>query len=182
MSGGTSCRRAARLLASCTAFLAAAVLWPVAATQVRSLDLEQMTARADRVVSGTVLSVDDVVHPGVDLPVALVRIAVERAAKGSVGPVLEFRTLAFDDDNGADVPDLPRFEPGERVVLFLYPDGPSGLTSPVGFGQGKFRVVETKTGPVAVNAFRNRNLTGIDGARTLTPNRLLDLARARRAP
>jgi hypothetical protein len=48
---------------------------------------------------------------------------------------------------------------GEDVVLFLYGDSGSGLTSPVGFGQGKFRIVKDKSGrEIALNATGNRTL------------------------
>jgi hypothetical protein len=55
--------------------------------------------------------------------------------------------------------DVPRFAPGERVVLFLYPDSSLGLTSPVALGQGKFSVLRDKEGDeLAVNALGNRDL------------------------
>jgi hypothetical protein len=41
---------------------------------------------------------------------------------------------------------LPRFEVGEELILFLYGDSSRGLTSPVGFGQGKFKVIRDKGG------------------------------------
>ncbi|HEU5182228.1 MAG TPA: hypothetical protein VFW45_15695, partial [Candidatus Polarisedimenticolia bacterium] len=53
----------------------------------------------------------------------------------------------------------PGFHEGEKVVLFLYPESRSGLTSPVGLGQGKFLRVSGKDGKeIAVNGFGNRGL------------------------
>jgi hypothetical protein len=41
---------------------------------------------------------------------------------------------------------MPRFEPGEEVLLFLHAPSALGLTSPVGLGQGKIDLVRDKSG------------------------------------
>ncbi len=69
-------------------------------------------------------------------------------------------------EQGRRIEGLPVFRKGEEVVLFLYGESRSGLTSPVGFGQGKFVVGRDKEGrSMAVNAFGNRSLL-----RRLTPH------------
>jgi hypothetical protein len=55
--------------------------------------------------------------------------------------------------------DVPRFTPGERVVLFLYPESRLGLTSPVGLGQGRLSILRDKQGQdVAASPLGNREL------------------------
>ena len=87
---------------------------------------------------------------------------------------------------------VPTFHVGEEVVLFLYGESELGLSSPVGLGQGKFEVVETKEGgKLALNSSNNRTLfRGMDTAkrtrlvaasghtpeRGIEPGALLDLA------
>ena len=84
-------------------------------------------------------------------------------------------------------PSVPVVREGEEVVLFLYGASDLGLTSPVGLGSGRFRVVRDKQGKrLAINDFGNATLMeGLSpGARLrvggitreLTPNALLDLA------
>lgn len=129
------------------------------ATTLRALNIEELTSRADRIVAGRVLGVDLEEGPHRAGAVARVTLEVERALKGPAGRRLVFRTLAPSGGGDRIVSGLPGFVPGEEIVLFLYPDSRSGLTSPVGFGQGKFRILQGKGGTrAALNAFGNRGL------------------------
>ena len=112
----------------------------------------------------------------------LATFEVERAVKGQVGESVTGRTLAAEAIAG-----VPRFRPGDEVVLFLYGESALGLTSPVALGYGRFRIFEDKAGRrLAINDFGNASLLqGLsDGARLrvgagpreLTPHGLLDLA------
>ncbi len=119
--------------------LASSALADAAASRVRPMNLEEMTARAGRIFRGTCTAVETARDPGSALDVARVTFRVERRVKGSAPESLTVRMLA--DSGGAAL-----FRPGERVVLFLYDESRSGLTSPVGLGQGKFAIVEDKHG------------------------------------
>ena len=132
------------------------------ASQVRPLNLEQMTQRADRIFHGRCVNLRTVRDPDLGQWVTYVTFAPQRGAKGGVRGGVTIKLLG-DQEMGARleraVEGLPRFRRGEEVVLFLYGDSHSGLTSPVGFGQGKFTVFQDKQGqPLAINGFSNENL------------------------
>ena len=162
---------------------------PTHATRVRPLNLDQMTERASRVFSGRCVEVTYTLDPELGREVVLVTFEVERAVKGEMGATVQIRVLPADEGRGQGVDGVPGFEPGEEVVLFLYGESAVGLTSPVGFGQGKFTVQEDKSGNrVAINAYGNRNLfKGLSsaasehlgdvvprGRETISPTDLLD--------
>jgi hypothetical protein len=51
------------------------------------------------------------------------------------------------------------YQVGQELVLFLYPESQYGLTSPVGAGQGRFRVLrDASGGALIVNEAGNRGL------------------------
>ena len=132
---------------------------PAAASQVRPVNLEQLTARAGLIFAGRCIASSAVQDPALEREITVATFEVERAVKGEAGAAVTIRML------GGDEPGLPRFAVGEEVVLFLYGESVLGLTSPVGLGQGRFTVVRDKTGRrLAVNGLANRNLL-----RDLTP-------------
>ena len=134
---------------------------PLEAGQIRSLNLEELTGRADRIFAGRCLETEVVSHPQLGA-VTRVTFEVERAIKGDLGSTLTVEVVgasARPNVSTFTALDVPRFAPGERVVLFLYPDSSLGLTSPVALGQGKFSVLHDKEGQeLAVNALGNRDL------------------------
>lgn len=187
---GSSFRSLAWCLASLLAFATAA-----RATQVRPVNLEEMTDRAATVFSGRCIDVHSVIDPRLGKPVTLMTFEVSRAVKGDLGDTVTIKLLgAVDSSSGkGGVAGLPTFQRDEEVVLFLYGESSMGLTSPVGFGQGKFTIVKTKRGErFALNAFGNKNLLrdlsetaetrlaslrGADGSPgELRPDKLLDMA------
>jgi len=132
------------------------------ASRVRTLNIEQLAQRAARIFSGRCVDVQ--VHEDANLgqTVTDVTVAVTRAVKGDVHGRIVFRLLgdqAASAEKGRGVDGVPAFRRGEEIVLFLHGDSASGLTSPVGFGQGKFGVIRDKAGrELAVNGFGNQNL------------------------
>src|SRR5262245_53038802 len=135
---------------------------PADASQMRPLNLQQMSLRADRIFTGRCLDVRVDEDTQLGQPVTTVTMVVTRSAKGSIHGKVTFRLLGRQDARESDtgeVDGLPRFKPGEEVVLFLYGDSTRGLTSPVGFGQGKFTIKTDKQGRrLATNAFGNQRL------------------------
>ena len=128
---------------------------PCLATQVRQVNVEQLTSKAGRIVAGRCLRVDVSQDAALGRPVTNVTILVDRTLKGPSDHHLTFRMLGAGPI-GAGV---PSFAPGEEVILFLYPESAAGLTSPVGLGQGKFKVEHDKQGhSIAINGFGNRGL------------------------
>jgi len=127
------------------------------ATTVLPLDLGALTAAADRIVLARVERTDD----GRDangLPAVWTTFAVDEALKGPVGARLMLKQLGAALGAGHVLAGLPVYVPGERVVLFLHPDSRLGFSSPVGLGQGCFRIRNQDGRAVVENAVANRNL------------------------
>jgi hypothetical protein len=160
-------RRAILLL---TALVAAFAARPAVAMTVLPLDLAALTAGAGTIFVGRVTRVD----PGVDergIAAVWTTFAVEQTLKGAAGPTLTLKQLgasfgASGTPNGARVfPNVPRFAPGESVMLFVHPPSALGFASPVGLGQGAFRIREHDGRRVVTNDVANRNLdAGASGA------------------
>lgn len=148
-----------------TASIAVLTALPARGSQVRLVNLEQMTERAERIFAGRCIESAVVLDPAVGREITVSRFAVERAAKGDLGDTVSVRMIGGDDAAGGTA-GLPRFRVGDEVVLFLYGESALGLSSPVGLGQGRFKVVNDKLGrPVAVNDFANENvLRGVSAA------------------
>lgn len=159
-------QRSHRPLPIARTFLLMVVLWifvpSLWASQVRLLNLEEMTQRAARIFSGRCTDVRSELDPVAGREVTLATFKVDQAVKGSVGKTLSIKLLPTDTPGtggGRGVPGLPGFRKGEEVILFLYGESALGLTSPVGFGQGKFSVVKDKHGKrVAVSGLGDHNL------------------------
>ncbi len=137
------------------------VVTRAAATTVLPLDLEALTNAADRVFMGRVVAV----HSGRDghgLPVTWTTFTVEETLKGALPKTLEIKQIGAETPlaDGAiyRVPALPHYQVGDEVVLFLQPDSREGFTSPVGLGQGRFRIRHEPGGATAENDVGNVNL------------------------
>jgi hypothetical protein len=142
-------RRAAAALV-----VALCCLSPLLASRVRTVNLEEMTGRAERILAGRCVEVAIVHEPELGLDVAHVTLEVDRSLKGDATGSLTLRMLAGDSEprQHPGVGEVPGFVPGEEVILFLYGESRLGLTSPVGLGQGKFTVLTNKEGrEIAVN-------------------------------
>jgi hypothetical protein len=141
-------------------FLAATVA--VQASQVRPINLEEMTQRADRIFSGRCVNVRVAHDPVLDQVVTYVTFAPHRVEKGEIRGSVTIKLLGDQDMDappGSATEGVPTFSKGEEVILFLHGDSPHGLTSPVGFGQGKFTVVQDKEGrALALNQLGNESL------------------------
>jgi hypothetical protein len=162
------------------------------AMTVLPLDLPQLTGQAERIFVGRVESVASG-RDGRGLPAVWTTFAVEQPLKGWTGPAPAHLTLKQlgTSFGGSDAPvvahgALPRYREGESVVLFVHPDSALGFTSPVGLGQGCFRIVEHDGVRMVENDVANANLasaaaaapargatppaaTGRSGARTPLP-------------
>jgi hypothetical protein len=128
------------------------------------LDLPALTGQAERIFVGRV----ETVASGRDangLPAVWTTFAVEQPLKGwheAVPAHLTLKQLGASF-GGADAPvvphaAVPRYRAGESVVLFVHPDSALGFTSPVGLGQGCFRITEHGGVRTVENDVGNRNL------------------------
>jgi hypothetical protein len=184
------------------AFLILLLAAPVAiqASQVRPINLEEMTQRADRIFAGRCVNVRVAYDHELDQVVTYVTFAPHRVEKGEIHGSVTIKLLgdqAMDSPPGRRTEGVPAFGKDEEVILFLHGDSPRGLTSPVGFGQGKFTVVQGKEGrPLALNELGNetlfRNLSQaalrrlghgaekLKGRKAIPPDALLDLVHSLR--
>jgi hypothetical protein len=112
---------------------------PAAASQVLAMDLPELTARAERIVVAEVMSVQSRWDSSHKRILSTVELHVSEVWKGQVAG--DGRITVVQPGGAADgiemiVHGLPRFQSGERAVLFLRgADGkPASL---VGMGQGK---------------------------------------------
>jgi hypothetical protein len=140
----------------------------VRATTVLPLELDALTAAADRVFMGRVVAV----RSGRDdrgLPVTWTTFTVDEALKGTPARALEIKQLGVDrplaDGGVFRIPALPSYRVGDEVILFLHPDSREGFTSPVGLGQGRFRIRRDGGAAVAENDVGNSNLAATGGTR-----------------
>jgi hypothetical protein len=156
------------------ALIAAAALLPggVHATTVLRVDLPTLTADADRIFVGRVVTV----RSGRDhrrLPVTWITFAVDEALKGAPEARLTIKQIGvaapLADGTLYRIPALPTYREGDEVLLFLHPDSAAGFTSPVGFGQGRFRIRRDGEHPTAENDTGNRDVKTPAGPAGATP-------------
>jgi hypothetical protein len=103
------------------------------ATSPAPLSLTQLTKKAGFIFAGRVLRVEFPTPKPDRVPVVQVTLQVERALRGTQrGQTFTLTQWAGVWDSG------PQFRPGQRLLLFLYPRSPTGLTSVVGGRLGQF--------------------------------------------
>ncbi|MFB3903339.1 MAG: hypothetical protein ACE15E_07795 [Acidobacteriota bacterium] len=154
------------------------------AVSVKTLNLVQMTERADRVFHGKCLS-RQTVDENASIPIVEYRFLVKKAIKGVAdGETVVFRQVGGSETGRPGIPGVPQYRVGEELVLFLRKESRRGLTSPVGLGQGAFLVKKNGTGRAEVmNFVGNRNLAvGLSaGEQTGLSSEQLDTLRGGRA-
>ena len=122
---------------------------PAWALDVLPLQFDDVVARAAQVVHGTVREV----VPGRDadgIPSTWITVDVVECLKGHAGASLTIKQLGVDEPLGDGtllrVPGIPRYRPGEEIVVFLHAPSRRGFTSPVGLGQGLYRAESASSG------------------------------------
>lgn len=119
-------------------------------------DLAQMTQQASAIVRGRVTSA--MVEPDpqfTHLQTVVVRLSVQQVLKGAPVKTYTFRQFIWD---ARDERDAAGYHPGEEMLLFMNAPNENGLSSPVGLDQGRFRIVRTAKGNLAVNGQNNAGL------------------------
>jgi len=99
-------------------------------------NLRALTRNSGYIFDGTVLAVERVAPNDESMvPAVQITFRVEQAMRGTRnGQILTIREWAGLWNSG------DRYQPGERLLLFLYSPGKLGLTSPVGGPWGRFAV------------------------------------------
>jgi hypothetical protein len=130
--------------------LTLALTAPARATMVVPVSLARVTDLAARIVQATVLEV----RSGRDdagLPATWITLAVTRTLKGPHSDRITIKQIGvaapLPDGTITRIAGMPQYRAGEEVVLFLHGDSRRGFTSPVGLGQGTYRVSRGAAGP-----------------------------------
>jgi hypothetical protein len=120
------------------------------ATSVQHLTLDQTVQRAERIVHATVTEM----HSGRDdagLPATWITLHVAQTLKGAQRKQFTIKQYGvaepLPDGSVTRIAGLPRYAVGEEVVLFLHAESRRGFTSPVGLGQGCYRINRTALRP-----------------------------------
>lgn len=118
-------------------------VYQVADGMVLQLNLEKMIRITGTIVAGRCVELKKGKHPQYpNINVTYVKLECHDVLKGTTGPELTFMQFG----HGYETPDLPGYNDGEDMLLFLYPKSEYGFTSPVGGHQGKLLL---KTDPVS---------------------------------
>jgi hypothetical protein len=119
------------------------------------------------IFAGTVQSVQRVAPNEDSVATVIVSFHVDQGIRGvHTGQTLSVREWAGLWQSG------PRYRPGERVLLFLYPVSKLGLTSPVGGELGRFAIGTDGRIPIdprRVNLRRHASVVHGQGNTRLTP-------------
>jgi hypothetical protein len=146
-----------RALSWMAAAMLAAVTVPAGAAMILKMNLSQLTDRADTIFRGHVLSAEPgkISIGGGTLPTVTYRLRVDEAFKGKFdakeesAPEVEITMLGTHKATvrsgnkarlSSPLPEVPELRVGESYVLFTTAPSKRGLRSPVGLGQGSFRI------------------------------------------
>jgi hypothetical protein len=150
-----------RASVACLAALLALALAVPAATQLsprtKPLNLVEIVDHAGIIVRGRVLSVQAEKHPQLtNLNTVVVTLKVEEVLKGQAGTEFTFRQYVWDIRSvGSGL----GYKNGQEILLMLLPPSQYGLSSPVGFEQGRFRFQTDSGGNVTIaNGWNNLGL------------------------
>jgi hypothetical protein len=143
------------------------------AAMVAKMNLGELTYNAELIARVTVLDVEQesMNLGGSDLPVVAYTLRVDEPFKGSFQTlkgtaVVEVRMLGSVKQEVAAgslqrvsiLPDLPQLQLGRDYVLFTTAPSALGLSSPVGLGQGAFRIYTEEKHEMAANELNNAGL------------------------
>jgi len=165
-------KKSTRLLLTALA-LALCAVPAVHAAMVAQMSLGELTLHAALIARVTVLDVEQesMSLGGSTLPVVAYTLRVDEPFKGSFQTVkdtsvVEVRMLGNLKQSAAAggvqqvpiLPDLPQLQLGRDYVLFTTPPSALGLSSPVGLGQGAFRIYTVEKQEMAANELENAGL------------------------
>ncbi len=126
---------------------------PAEGTMVLSMNAEQLAEQADRIFHGTVTEVKET-FDSEGRWCQMITFLVEEAFKGDIEGQLTIKQVNPNPkklNDGTIITStlfqgVPQYEVGEEILIFLRGNSMIGYTSPVGLGQGAFRVEKDTTG------------------------------------
>lgn len=120
-------------------------------------NLAELVERAGTIVRGRVILAQVEPHPNFSsLHTVVVTLRVQETFKGEAESTLTFRQFIWDL---RDRETAAGYRKGGELLLFLTAPSAVGLTSPVGLGQGRFRILHDAKGQAyAINEVGNYGL------------------------
>ena len=140
--------RVLTVLATCLA-----VALPASGTSVLPMYLDEIVDAAAVAFQGTVVG-NRTARDENGFVVTYTTFQVQDAIKGSPGSVYTIKQIGGElpgENIVQDTIGVPRFSPGESVVVFLYGVSKAGFSSPVGLEQGRFFISDDAAGPQVTN-------------------------------
>ncbi len=163
--------RIERLLTVCTL----AVCLPIGALAQRTipLSLEGLVRQAGVIVHGRVVATETGRDPRTGLPATWTTVEVRENFYGASGTTVRYKQFGGEADGiMMSTPDIPRLQAGSEVILLLWPPSKqTGFQSPVGLGQGVFRVASKNSGKRVTQSVRSPQLLKTSGRAPLSEDR-----------
>ena len=138
------------------------------ATTALQMNLAQMITNADKVFVGTVIDVTEkrVEAGGGEFSAITYRFKIDESFKGSYDEIKGVTytevsmvgTLAGLKAGTPPIEGFPLLTSGTQYLLVVAPEGPIGLTTTMGLGQGTFSLTGAGDDKVALNAASNVGL------------------------
>lgn len=119
--------------------------------------LDELQQQADVILQGHVVSAIVQPHPQYSaLTTVVVTLRVTDTLKGTAGQTYTFRQFIW---NPRDIANAAGYRKGQELLLLLHTANQNGLSSTVGLGQGRFRIIRDAQGKAtALNAYTNAGL------------------------
>ena len=119
---------------------------PVGASTFVALSRGELVAQSNAIIEGEVLKVNSFWTRSGRMVVTEALVRVTETIAGNAPSVVAVRTFGGEVDGfRVEAHGFPKFEVGERVVLFLQ-DQPNGTAEVTGYRQGHYRIVRDKAG------------------------------------
>lgn len=112
------------------------------ADRVRPLNLEQLVEGAEIIFEGECTAVRTGKDPDSGMMATWYTFRVTLGIMGDLGETYEFKQYGGSEGDAHVQGPSVRYQPGEKVLLFLYGVSKLGFTSAVGLHQGKFMIQE----------------------------------------
>lgn len=124
---------------------------------VQPVNLAYLSQRADIIVQGRITKAVEEPMPGYPhVPTISVTVAVDQSLRGTTAKTYTFREVLIGRRSKAS---KKSYGVGQRFFLFLPFPSQYGLSSPIGMGQGRFRIASDSAGRTTViNEYSNVGL------------------------
>jgi len=160
----------------CGAVIAVLAAASLPASSFVALDRAELVERSQHVVEGRVIDARSFWTPQRRAIVTDVRIAVDDSIVGARDRELTVRTFGGKvGDYVIEALGFPRFEVGDRVLLFVRDEPSDGSLRVTGYQQGHFRIVERGGVDVAVPTLDSGTSLVVPQGKTVPPSEVVPL-------